>query len=70
MYHSLYEYSKAYQAELIRSVTRSIPYNRKSEFHSSLLRRSLDFLGDNLIALGLRIKSRSCCEGELLRSRA
>jgi hypothetical protein len=70
MYHPLYEYSKAHQAELIRSVTRSTPRRQNTATPGLLWIRSLNFMGDILINLGLRMKHQDRCEAVLLRSRA
>jgi hypothetical protein len=69
MYHSLYQFAKAYQFELIRSVTLSLNPHSKSTPLPSLWRRSLSSLGDIFITIGMRLKCHSRYGVDLSRCR-
>jgi hypothetical protein len=69
VYYSLYQFSKAYQVELIRSVTGSTLTHNSSSLFPPLWRRSLNSMGDVFIALGLRMKGQARYRVDLSRSR-
>ena len=64
MYHSMLDFAKAYQADLLRSVIRERISAQNSPLRLSLWAIFLNRLGDTLIDLGERVKcqGKSCVE--------
>jgi hypothetical protein len=70
MYYPLYRFSKAYQDELMRSVSGHLLIHNSTNVSISLWRRSLSRMGDVFISLGMRMKSQNDHGVEFSRSRA